>query len=109
MRKILIVGVSNIVGGIETLFYGLFHKKSDAFDITFLSFDEECAFSDVYKSNGYKVDVIPSRRKTPFTFSKNVKNYFKAHNDFDYVWVNTASTSMFQFQKYAKKYNRGNK
>lgn len=103
MKKLLIVGVSDVVGGIETLFHGLFAQKNDVFDITFLSFDRPCAFAEEYLANGYKVDVVPSRRSNPFAFSANIKKYFKQHPDFDYVWVNTAGTSMYQLQLYAKK------
>lgn len=106
MKKILIVGVSSIVGGIETLFYGLFGNKSSVFDITFLCFDKPCAFADDYISQGYKVDVIPSRKSNPIFFSRNIKRYIRTHCDFDYVWVNTSSTSMYQIQVYSKKYTK---
>lgn len=106
MKKLLIVGTSSVVGGIETLFRGLFEEKSSCFDITFLCFDKPCAFSEIYISNGYKIDVIPSRRSNPFSFSKIVASYFETHNDFDYVWINTASTSMYQIQLYAKKFTK---
>lgn len=106
MKKILIVGVSGIVGGIETLFHGLFGKGSSEFDITFLCFDNPCAFAEDYISKGYKIDVIPSRKKSLLFFSRNVKKYLKTHNAFEYVWINTSSTSMYQFQVYSKKYTR---
>ena len=106
MKKILVVGVSSIVGGIETFFHEVFKEKSKVFDITFLCFDKPCAFADVYVSAGYKVDVMPSRRSNPAFFSRNVKKYLKSHNDFDYVWINTSSTSIYQFQLYSKKYTK---
>lgn len=104
MKKLLIVGVSDVVGGIETLFHGLFGEKSEIFEITFLSFDKPCAFAEEYSALGYQVHVVPSRRANPLTFSANIKKYFQQHRDYDYVWVNTASTSMYQIQLYAKKY-----
>lgn len=106
MKRILIVGVSDVVGGIETLFKGLFEKKIPCFDITFLCFDKLCAFSEKYISQGYKIDIIPSRKSNPLKFSHNVKEYFQTHNYFDYVWVNTSSASIWQFQVYAKKYTK---
>ncbi len=106
MKKILIVGVSNTVGGVETLFRGLFEKKSEVFDISFLSFDKECAFSDTYRKNGYKIYVLPSRRSNPIMFRRRVKEFFLRHSDFDYIWVNTSSTSMYQFQYYGKRYTK---
>ncbi|OUQ80749.1 hypothetical protein B5E48_05040 [Massilimicrobiota sp. An105] len=104
MKKLLIVGVSSIVGGIETLFHKLFEDGSEVFDITFLCMGEKCAYADEYIAKGYHIDVIPSRKQNPLRFSSNVKTYFKEHPCFDYVWINTSSTSMYQFQLYGKKY-----
>ena len=104
MKKILIVGVSDTIGGIETLFSGLFGEKIPCFDITFLCFDKPCAFFDNYISQGYKIDIIPSRKSNPIKFSYNVKKYLKTHDYFDYIWINTSSASIWQFQVYAKKY-----
>ncbi|MBQ8322981.1 MAG: glycosyltransferase [Clostridia bacterium] len=106
MKKLLIVGCTSTVGGIETLFKGLFEIKNDCFDISFLCFDNECAFSDIYKKNDYKIIVLPSRRKNPLLFNKNIKTFFRTNTDFDYIWVNTSSTSMYQIQYYGKKFTR---
>lgn len=106
MQKVLIVGVSDVVGGIETLFNGLFGENNLYFDITFLCFDKPCAFAEKYISQGYKIDIIPSRRSEPLRFSNNVKKYFHTHSDFDYVWINTSSASIWQFQVYTKKYTK---
>ena len=104
MKKLLIVGVSSKIGGIETFFLNLFKDKSQIFEVSFLSFDKECAFSDIYLSNGYKVYVLPSRKKNPIMFAKNVKKFLKGHKEFDYIWINTSSTSIYHFQYYGKKY-----
>lgn len=104
MLKILIVGVSHVRGGIESLFYNLFKDKCDFAKIDFLSFGEKCAFSEIYEQNGYNVFVLPTRKSNVFLFNRRVKQFFKAHADYDYVWVNTSSTSMYQCQKYAKRY-----
>ena len=105
--KILIVGVSKNCGGIETLFYGLFGKqKSDVYDIEFVTFSDKCAFEDVYVNLGYKIHHLPSRRSNPLKFNKTVIGFFSKNNDYDYIWVNTASTSLYQFQYYGKKYTQ---
>ncbi len=104
MKHILIVDVSNSVGGIETLFFGLFGKKQNFFRVSFLTYSEKCAFEDDYVSLGYEVYHLRSRKEIPLNFSKQIKTFFQQHQDFDYIWVNTASTSMYQCQLYAKRY-----
>ncbi len=104
MKRLLIVGVSEKIGGIETLFKGLFETKSNVFDVSFLCFGEKCAFEDLYISNGYKVFHLPTRRKSLFSFNSIIKDFFIKHNQFDYIWVNTSSTSMYQIQYYGKRY-----
>lgn len=104
--KILIVGVSETCGGIETLFHALFEKKDDRYDIDFITFSKKCAFEDEYLKNGYRVFHLPSRASRLLKFNKTVADFFKEHCDYDYIWVNTSSTSMYQFQYYGKKYTK---
>lgn len=104
--KILIVGLSETVGGIETLFYGLFSKKRKDFDVSFLCFGKKCAFEDRFLKNNYKIYYLPSRKSSLFKFNGIVKRFFKQNNDFDFIWFNTSSTSMYQIQYFGKKYTR---
>lgn len=104
--RILVVGVSGCVGGIETLFFNLFGEKCDFADVDFLSFGEPCAFAEKYAENGYRNFILPTRKSSPFGFDKKVKEFLKTHDVYDYIWVNTASTSMYQFQYYGKKYTK---
>lgn len=106
MKNLLIVDVSSSVGGIETLFWGLFGRRQDYFNISFLTYSDKCAFEDEYVELGYKVYHLKPRKDIPLGFSKQIKNFFKMHKEFDYVWVNTASTSMFQCQYFAKRYTK---
>ena len=103
MIKILVVGVSDKVGGIETFFYGLFKEKNEDCDVSFLTFSKKCAFEDEYVRNGYTIYHLPTRRSLPLTFSKIIKDFYKKYNDFDFIWVNTASTSMYELQYYGKR------
>lgn len=102
--KLLIVGISGTCGGIETLFYSLFSKRSELFNIDFVTFSEKCAFEEIYINNGYKVYHLLPRSRNFIKFNKRIKEFFKKHNDYDYIWINTASTSMYQFQYYGKTY-----
>lgn len=103
MKKLLIVGISDIVGGIENLFYNLFSEKSKCFDISFLCFGKRCAYEDIFLSNGYKIYYAKSRRENPFNYKRQIKDFFIEHNSFDYIWVNTTSTSMYEIQYFGKR------
>lgn len=103
MKKILLVSLSSNYGGIERLFYNVFCLGSTNYLIDIITFSDKCAYQESFENMGYKIYSLPSRRKKMIKFNKIVKNFFKAHNDYDYIWVNTSSTSMYQFQYYGKK------
>lgn len=104
LKKVLIVGLSKKVGGIETLFKGILGEVLEDIDVSIMTFYDTCAFEDLYTENGYTIYHLPSRRQRPVRFNGIIKKFFKEHRDFDYVWFNAASTSMYQIQYYAKKY-----
>lgn len=103
MKKILLVSLSKAYGGIERLFYNLFGKPSGEYKIDIITFHDKCAYQEEFEKAGHKIINLPSRKKNFFKFNKIVKEYLSNHSDYDYIWVNTASTSMYQFQLYGKK------
>lgn len=103
MVKVLIVGLSEEIGGIENLFFNLFKEGANNCKIDFLAFGKKCAYESEFIKLGYKVYHMPTRKESLFQFNSYVKDFFSLHNDYDYIWFNTASTSMYQFQLYGKK------
>lgn len=106
MIKILVVGLSEEVGGIENLFYNLLKESIEGCVFDFLAFGEKCAYEEYFISQGSAIFYMPTRKNTPFTYNRNVKNFLRNHDNYDYIWFNTASTSMYQFQYYGKKYTK---
>lgn len=105
MKKVLIVGISETVGGIETLMYNIFGDVNSIV-IDFITFDRKCAFEDELRKNGHQVYHLPPRKEKLLAFDSIVKGFFRKHNDYDYIWINTSSNSMYQFQVYGKKLTR---
>ena len=106
MTKVLVVGLSEEVGGIENLFYSLLREQIDDCVFDFLAFGKKCAYERYFISQGSTVYHMPTRKSTPMMFNKNVQEFLKSHDIYDYIWINTASTSMYQFQYYGKKCTR---
>lgn len=103
MKKILLVSLSKAYGGIERLFYNLFGKPSDEYKVDIVTFHDKCAYQEEFEKAGHRIINLPSRKKNFFKFNKTVKEYLSIHSDYDFIWVNTASTSMYQFQLYGKR------
>lgn len=106
MMKVLVVGLAEEIGGIENLFYNLLKEQIENCLFDFLAFGKKCAYEEFFISQGARVYHMPTRKSTPFTFNRKVKKFLIEHNNYDYIWFNTASTSMYQFQYYGKKCTR---
>lgn len=104
MVKVLIVGLSEEVGGIENLFYNLLKETIKDCQFDFLAFGNKCAYENYFRDIGSKIYYMPTRKSCPLKFNKLVKNFLVNHNGYDYIWINTSSTSMYQFQYFGKKY-----
>lgn len=102
--NVLIVGLSGQIGGIETLFHSIIGKKLDSIHFSIICFEEKCAYEDEYEQLGYIVYHLPSRKDALLKFDAIVVDFFKKHREYDYIWINTSSNSMYQFQVYGKKY-----
>ncbi len=103
MKKILLVSLSKNFGGIERLFHNLFVNNVKDYHLDIITFHAKCAYQEDFENEGYNVYSLPPRSKMKFAFSKVVKQFLREHNDYDYIWVNTASTSMYEFQYWGKR------
>ncbi len=104
MTKILLYGISKIYGGIESIIYNLCKNMDESFVFDVLCDYDTCAYYDFFQSRGGKLFSVTKRGDNPIRHSADVKNFFKKNKEYDYVWVNTASSSSIYVQKYAKKY-----
>lgn len=101
--KILMIGLSENLGGIETYLINLYRKiNKNMFDITFLVFkNTKPCFYDEIKEN---LIYISSRNDNYNLFKKELKEIL-CNNNYDYVHCNLMSFSLYEPILYALKYS----
>lgn len=106
MKKILLYGISNTVGGIEaTLLHMIAHMQKDkvAFDI--LTFYDTIAYQEEYQRLGCNIYTITSKRENPWKNHQELKGFFQKHaSEYAAVWCNLAELINIDILKMAKKY-----
>lgn len=106
MKKILVYGMSNSYGGIQSFFLNLIHfsnKEKVLFDFVLSSKTPVLYKDDIYK-NGGKIYGISPWGNNPLEHRHSLKKIFK-ENDYDYIWINTTSASNISIYKIAEKYS----
>ena len=104
MKKVLIVGLTQNFGGVESVVMNYFRNfdKSNC-EFHFVKSFDSLPKEDEILNLGGKVHQIVSMKKNIFKFYKQVKNLYK-NNKFDVVWFNSCMLVNFTFIKYAKKF-----
>ena len=106
MKKVLVFGVTDNPGGIESVimnYYRKIDKNKVHFD--FLCNNDTVAYRDEIQSLGGKIFHITMRSKNYARYKKDMKDFFKEHaKEYDAIWVNVCSLANIDYLKYAKKY-----
>ena len=104
--KILLVGLSSNMGGIETYLINMYRNiNKEKFELSFLIFNgKNVCFHDELISNGVKFFKIEKRTKNYFKFISDLKKVFK-ENEFDYIHFNLVDFSCFERILIARKYS----
>ncbi|MDO4153987.1 MAG: glycosyltransferase family 1 protein [Clostridia bacterium] len=105
-KKVLIIGMSPIKGGIEMLLMQVF-RSVDRKDITFdfLTFCEKCVFEEEILSAGSQVFHVTRRGVNPIKNRRELIAFYKAHpNTYDFIWYHLSSASNCLPVVLAKKY-----
>lgn len=106
MKKILVFGMSDNLGGVETIimnYYRNINKDNVQFD--FLYNTESIAYQDEISKLGGKTFKITPRSKSLKKYKEDMKNFFKEHAyEYEAIWVNLCILSNIDWLKYAKKY-----
>lgn len=94
-KKVLIIGMSPIKGGIEMLLMQFFRnidRSQVQFD--FLTFCEKCVFEDEITAAGSQVFHVTRRGENPIRNRKELIAFYKAYpNTYDYIWYHLSSAS----------------
>ncbi len=104
--KILLIGLSPNMGGIETYIINLYRNiDKKKFEISFLIFKgEKVCFYDELKQDGAIFFEIEKRTKNYFRFISDLKKVFK-ENEFDFIHFNLVDFSCFERILIAEKYS----
>lgn len=93
MKKILVVGMSNNIGGTETYFHN-YYKQFDLnkYHFDFITAWGSMAFADEYKKNGSKVFVVPNFMKNPIGYYKKMRKIIREGN-YNIIHINMLSAA----------------
>lgn len=106
--KILVIGMSSNLGGVECFLKNyvclIAGRKDISFD--FLIYEDKCVFENVLTSLGCGVYKITySRFKEYVAFHKELKHFYRENaSKYDIVWMNDCSLANARDLLYAKKY-----
>lgn len=108
MKKILVFGMTDNPGGIESFIVN-YYKNMDRQKIhcDFLcNFFEKAAFEEELETMGARFFHIPARHNAFFRYHKCLDDFFKEHaKDYDAIWVNVCSLANIDYLSAARKYD----
>lgn len=106
MKKILIFGMGDNLGGVESVIYNYYsHFDTKKIHADFLTNCDHMVHEDDIKANGSKVYKICSRHNNFFQYRKDINDFFSKHGkEYDAIWVNLCLLSNIDYLKLAKKY-----
>ncbi len=106
MKKVLVVGFTENVGGLETVvmnYYRNFDRKNIQLD--FLYSTEDIAYRDEISKLGGNVYKIEAKHSNYFKYKKDLKEFFSNNGDkYDTIWVNYCNITNLDYFKLAKKF-----
>ena len=104
--KILMIGMSSNLGGIETYLYNLYRnadKNIFQFDFTNVT-EQDIVYKEELEKNGCQIFKLTPRYKNYKKHLEDLKNIFK-NNNYDYVHYNIMSFSWYEPIVIANKYS----
>ena len=106
MKKILVFGMTDNPGGIESVIMNYYRKiDREKIQFDFLSNSPYIAYEDEIKSLGGKIYLITARKKSYFKFRKELKAFMLQHAaEYEAIWVNVCTLSNIDYLISAKKY-----
>lgn len=106
MKKMLILGLTSIVGGVENYIMNFHEKLKNNYEIDFLlQFPLEGRFKRRLENENCKIHVVGNLKRKPLSTLKKLKRIYK-DNNYDFIYVNLCNSSLFLYTIYAKKYNK---
>ncbi len=106
MLKILVVGMTENPGGIESVVMNYFRNAdSNKLHFDFLSTFPHMAYESEILGAGSSIVSLPSRHAKPITFGRRLDFFMKEHaTEYDAIWVNLCNLVNIDFLKAAKRH-----
>lgn len=104
MTKILVEGMSCMMGGLETFIHTLFqYMDASRYHFDFLVYDLHIPFEEEFEEAGCKIYRVTPRSKNPLQYRRELDEIFRKGN-YEVFWSNRTTLSSIQPFKSAKKY-----
>lgn len=106
MKKILVFGITENPGGVESVIMNYYRKiDKDKFQFDFLCNTEEVAYEDEILALGGKIYRITARSANRKKYKKELIEFYEKHaKEYNAIWVNVCSLANIDYLRYAKKY-----
>ena len=106
MNKILVFGVTDTAGGMESVIMNYYRNiDRNVIQFDFICNTEKVAYEDEIIQLGGKIFRITARSKNYRKFKQDLKNFFKQHSkEYSTIWVNVCSLANIDYLIQAKKY-----
>lgn len=105
-KRILVIGISHAIGGVETFLIGIFRNiNKEKIEMDFLTFWPVCAYERELLQAGCHIYHFTRRGQNPIKNYFQLKKFFQ-HNrkTYDYIWINLPSASNCLANVLARKY-----
>ena len=107
MHKILVFGMTENPGGVESFLYNYISEMNLAefqFDFLCNSY-EKVAYEDKLIQRGCKMIHFTARSKNYGKYRQEIQMFFGNHGkEYECIWVNVSSLANIDYLKYARKY-----
>lgn len=106
MINVLVVGLTQNSGGMESFLYNYISKlNSSELHFDFLCYGEQIAYKKEFSQMGCIFYRMPIRRKSPLQYYRELESFFKKNaKKYNVIWQNDCNLIYLDFLKWAKKY-----
>ena len=106
MKKILVFGITDKKGGVESVIMNYYRNiNRDKFQFDFLCNTKKVAYEDEITALGGKIYRITARSENFNQYKSEMDQFFKNHSkEYSTIWVNVCSLANIDYLIYAKKY-----
>lgn len=106
MKKVLIFGMTDNPGGVESFIMNYYRKLNrEKIQFDFLCNNKTVAYEDEIASLGGEIFKICARSENPSLYKKQMTAFFKENaSEYCAIWVNVCSLANIDYLKFAKKF-----